>query len=136
VAKIVSIGIPGTFFVAFFLGPLIYLILLGFWHVSNFQIVTDFSFTNYADIAHNLFAGSNYGYAIAQTLYVAATTAILAVLLCFTMALAILCYQSVTSDWSCFLAPSPSDESHPARYSWQVLLARKGVNSAFAHVGP
>jgi spermidine/putrescine transport system permease protein len=138
VAKMLSIGVPSAFFVAFFLGPLIYLILLGFWRVSNFQIVTDFSFSNYADIAHNLFAGSNYGYAIAQTLYVAATTAVLAVLVCFTMALAILFavperYQRLVL----LLAVAPFWTSYILRvYAWQVLLARKGViNSTFAYVG-
>lgn len=137
-AKWISIGVPSLFFAAFFLGPLIYLILLGFWHVENYRIVTGFSLENYVDIAQNLFAGSNYGFAIAQTLYVAATTAIAAVALCYPMALAIVFavpqrYQRLVV----LLAVAPFWTSYILRvYAWQVLLARKGViNAALAYIG-
>ena len=137
-AKWISIGVPSLFFGAFFLGPLIYLILLGFWRVENYRIVESYSFDNYVDIAQNLFAGSNYGYAIAQTLYVAATTAIAAVALCYPMALAIVFavpqrYQRLIV----LLAVAPFWTSYILRvYAWQVLLARKGViNAALSYVG-
>jgi spermidine/putrescine transport system permease protein len=137
-AKWLSIGIPSAFFAVFFLGPLIYLVLLGFWRVDNFKIVADYSLANYSDIAQNFIAGSNYGYAILQTLYVAATTAVLAVLICYPMALAIVFavpqrYQRLVI----LLAVAPFWTSYILRvYAWQVLLARKGViNSAFAYLG-
>ena len=137
-AKVLSIAIPSGFFMAFFVGPLVYLVLLGFWRVENYQIVTDFSFVNYVSIAQNFVAGSNYGYAVAQTLYVAATTAILAVLVCYAMALSIVFsvperYQRLVL----LLAVAPFWTSYILRvYAWQVLLARRGViNSAFAYIG-
>lgn len=138
VTKLLSIGVPATFFTVFFLGPLIYLFLLGFWRVENFQIVTDFSFANYVDIAQNFVSGSNYGYAVAQTLYVAASTAIIAVAVCYAMALAIVFtvparYQRLVL----LLSVAPFWTSYILRvYAWQVLLARRGViNSAFAYIG-
>jgi spermidine/putrescine transport system permease protein len=137
-AKGFSIGVPALFFALFFLGPLIYLVLLGFWRVDNFKIVADYSLDNYADIERNFIAGSNYGFAIAQTLYVAFTTAIAAVLFCYPLALAIVFavpsrYQRLVV----LLAVAPFWTSYILRvYAWQVLLARKGViNSAFAYVG-
>ncbi|WP_342364067.1 ABC transporter permease [Terrarubrum flagellatum] len=135
---IVAIGLPAAFFVAFFLGPLLYLVLLGFWRVENFSIVTSFSFGNYRDIAANFWRGSSYGLAIAQTLYVAATTAILAVALTYPMALAIV--FSVPERWQrlvILLSVAPFWTSYILRvYAWQVLLARRGVvNGALAYIG-
>jgi len=138
VAKIISIGLPSLFFAVFFLGPLGYLVLLGFWRVDNFRIVEEFSLDNYFDIVRNFVNGSNYGFAIAQTLYVAATTAMAAVALCYPLALAIVFavpprYQRLVV----LLAVAPFWTSYILRvYAWQVLLARKGViNSAFAYLG-
>lgn len=137
-AKYVTIGVPALFFAVFFLGPLVYLVLLGFWRVDNFQIVADYSFANYIDIAKNFVSGSNYGYSIAQTLYVAATTAMLAVVFLYPMALAIVFavaerYQRLVL----LLAVAPFWTSYILRvYAWQVLLARRGViNSALAYLG-
>jgi len=138
VAKFISIGLPGLFFAIFFLGPLIYLVLLGFWRVDNFKVVADYTLANYVDIAKNFFAGSNYGYALLQTMYVAATTAIVAVLVCYPMALAIVFavperYQRLVV----LLAVAPFWTSYILRvYAWQVLLARRGViNSALSYLG-
>lgn len=137
-AKWLSIGVPVLFFALFFLGPLTYLLLLGFWRIDSFKIVGDYSLGNYVDIARNFVSGSNYGYALLQTLYVAATTAIAAVLLCYPLALAIVFavppgYQRLLV----LLAVAPFWTSYILRvYAWQVLLARKGViNSALAYVG-
>ncbi len=136
--KWLCIGVPAAFFAAFFVVPLVYLVMLSFWRVENFSIVTDFSLDNYADIAANFIAGSNYGYAMAQTLYVAATTAIFAVLFCYPMALAIVFavperYQRLVL----LLAVAPFWTSYILRvYAWQVLLAKRGViNSLLAYIG-
>jgi ABC-type spermidine/putrescine transport system permease subunit I len=133
-----AIGLPTAFFVAFFVGPLLYLVLLGFWRVENFSIVPSFSFNNYVDFARNFFSGSSYGLAIAQTLYVAATTAILAVALTYPMALAIV--FSVPERWQrlvLVLSVAPFWTSYILRvYAWNVLLAKRGViNSALAYIG-
>ena len=136
--KVTSIGLPFLYFLLFFVGPLIYLGLLGFWTVDNFSIVPSFSLANYAEIASNLTSGSKYGFAIAQTLYVSATTAILAVLVCYPMALAVAYavperYQRLIV----LLSVAPFWTSYILRvYAWQVLLAKRGViNSLLAYAG-
>ena len=136
--KGLSIGVPTVVFTVLFLGPLVYVVLLGFWRVENFSIVATFGLDNYLDIARNLFSGSNYGFSIAQTLYVAATTAILAVVLAYPMALAIVFtvperYQRLVV----LLAVAPFWTSYILRvFAWQVLLAKRGViNSALAFAG-
>ena len=136
--EVVCVGVPALYFMAFFLGPLIYLILLGFWGVENFSIVTRFSFDNYADIATNFLAGSKYGFAIAQTLYVAGTTALLSVVLCYLMALAIVFAVSARYQrLLVLLAVAPFWTSYILRvYAWQVLLAKRGVvNSLLGYLG-
>ena len=136
--KALSIGIPALYFLLFFVGPLVYLLLLGFWRVDNFSIVAAFSLDNYAEIAANLATGSKYGFAIAQTLYVSLTTAMLAVLVCYPMALAIVFavperYQRLLV----LLSVAPFWTSYILRvYAWQVLLAKRGViNSLLAYMG-
>jgi ABC-type spermidine/putrescine transport system permease subunit I len=129
---------PVLYFGLLFVGPLLFLIALGFWTVENFQTVPGFSFANYADIAANFVDKSNYGYALAQTLYVAATTAIWAVLLCYPMALAIV--FAVPQRWQrlvLLLCFAPFWTSYILRvFAWQVLLAKRGIiNSAFAYIG-
>lgn len=136
--KGVSIGVPALFFAAFFVGPLAYVVLLGFWKVENFSVVASFSLDNYAEILGNLVTGSNYGYAIAQTLYVAATTAVAAVLVCYPMALAIVfAVPERHQRLLVLLSVAPFWTSYILRvYAWQVLLAKKGViNSLLAYVG-
>ena len=133
-----AIGLPTAFFVAFFLGPLLYLVLLGFWRVENFSIVPTFGLDNYLDFGRNFLSGSSYGLAIAQTLYVAATTAALAVMLTYPMALAIV--FSVPERWQrlvLVLSVAPFWTSYILRvYAWQVLLAKRGViNGALAYIG-
>ena len=136
--KWLCIGVPTLFFAAFFVVPLAYLVMLSFWRVENFSVVTEFSLDNYADIAANFITGSNYGYAVLQTIYVAATTAVFAVLFCYPMALAIVFavperYQRLVL----LLSVAPFWTSYILRvYAWQVLLARRGViNSLLAYIG-
>jgi ABC-type spermidine/putrescine transport system permease subunit I len=138
VAKIVSIGAPFLFFGLFFLGPLVYLVALSFWQVDNFQVVAKLTGANYADIFRNFVHGSNYGYSVLQTLYVAATTAVLAVLVCYPMALAIVfAIPPRLQRLVILLAVAPFWTSYILRvYSWQVLLAKRGIiNSALAYLG-
>lgn len=129
---------PLAFFGLFFIGPLIFLILLSVWQVRDFQVVAEPSLANFQEIAANFFAGSNYGWALLQTLYVAATTAVLAVALCYAMALAIV--FAVPLRWQrlmILLAVAPFWTSYILRvYAWQVLLAKRGViNSLLAYSG-
>jgi spermidine/putrescine transport system permease protein len=136
--KVLCLLPPVACFGLLFVGPLMFFVVLGFWRVENFTVLPDISAANYIDIARNMFARSNYAYAIAQTLYVASTTAILALLLCYTMALAIV--FAVPQRWQrlvLLLSFAPFWTSYMLRvYAWQVLLAKRGViNSLMAYAG-
>ena len=136
--KAVSVAIPALYFLAFFVGPLVYLILLGFWQVENFSIVPTFSLDNYTEIATNLMSGSRYGIAIVQTLYVALTTALLSVLVCYLMALSIVfAVPGRLQRLLVLLSVAPFWTSYILRvYAWQVLLAKRGViNSLLGYAG-
>src|SRR5581483_11620675 len=87
--KPLTLAVPVAYSLVFFLAPLVFLVVLGFWTVENYQIVPGFSLANYVDISKNIFAGSKYGLAIAQSAYVSVTTAILAVFFCYPFVLAI-----------------------------------------------
>ena len=58
--KVVGIGIPLAYSLVFFAAPLVFLVVLGFWLVEDFQVVPAFSLENYLDIAQHMFARSNY----------------------------------------------------------------------------
>lgn len=136
--KLLGIGLPLLYSVTFFVAPLVFLVALGFWLVEDFQVVPAFSLENYADIAQHMFAQSNYALAITQSLWVSISTALLAVLLCYPMVLAIV-YVAPPSRHRLFLmlAVAPFWSSYVLRlFSWQILLANKGIiNSALAWAG-
>ncbi len=136
--KPLSIGIPLTNSTAFFIAPLGFLVILGFWTVVDYQVVPGFSFENYTDIAKHMFAQSTYALSIAQSLWVALSTAFFATGLCYLMVLALVYvvperYQRL----ALVMAVAPFWSSYILRvFSWQVLLAKKGVfNSALIWIG-
>jgi len=134
----VCLILPVGYSALFFIGPLLFLVALGFSVVKNYQVVWAFSFANYIDISKHLFAHSNYGLAIAQSLYVALTTAIAAVLFCYPLVLA-LTYLVPQRLQRLFLllAIAPFWTSYILRvYAWQILLAKRGIiNTAMAWMG-
>lgn len=136
--KTLGIGLPLVYSVTFFVAPLVFLIVLGFWLVEDFQVVPAFSLENYLDIAQHMFAKSNYGLAIAQSLWVSLSTAFFAVLVCYPMVLAIV-YLAPPSRHRLLLmlAVAPFWSSYVLRlFSWQILLANKGIiNSGLAWAG-
>lgn len=129
---------PVVYFALFFVLPFAFLVALGFWSVENFQIVAGFRLDNYLDIFSQFFSRSNYGMAILQSVYVAATTAVLAVLFCYPMALAIV--YAVSPRWQrmvLLFAVAPFWTSYILRvYAWQILLAKRGIiNTALVALG-
>ena len=54
--KYLCLVLPVGYSVLFFLAPLVFLVILGFWTVENYQIVPTFSLANYVDISKHLFA--------------------------------------------------------------------------------
>lgn len=113
----------------FFLLPLIFLIWIGFWTVENYQAVPGFSLSNYADIFNQFFSQSRYAYAIAQSLWVASTTTILALLLCYPFAMVLsFAVPARFQRFALLLAIAPFWSSYILRlYSWQTLLNKNGL---------
>ena len=122
----------------FFLLPLVFLIWIGFWSVENYQAVPGFSFANYGDIFSQLFTKSRYAFAIAQSLWVAATTTLLGILLCypFAMALAFVVPPSLQR-FALVLAIAPFWTSYILRlYAWQTVINTNGlINTLLMQLG-
>ena len=136
--KYICLALPVAYSGLFFLVPLGFLVLLGFWIVENYQIVPTFSLANYIDIGQQMFAKSSYGLAIAQSLYVSITTAIVAVLFCYPLVMAIVfVVPERLQRLVLLLAIAPFWTSYILRvYAWQILLAKKGIiNTALASLG-
>ena len=116
----------------FFLTPLLFLIWLGFWTTENYRAIPGFSLENYLDIASQLFTRSRYAYAIAQTIWVAATTTLLAIVLCYPFALGLVFvvperYQR----FALLIAIAPFWSSYILRlYAWQTLINKNGLLNA------
>lgn len=113
----------------FFLLPLIFLIWIGFWSVENYRAVPGFSLDNYLDIFSQFFVRSRYGYAIAQSLWVAFSTTALGVLLCYPFAMTLvfvvperfqrlLLVLAITPFWTSYIL---------RLYAWQTILNNKGL---------
>jgi spermidine/putrescine transport system permease protein len=136
--KYLCLVLPVGYSVLFFLAPLVFLVILGFWTVENYQIVPTFSLANYVDISKHLFAQSNYGLAIAQSFYVALTTAVAAVLFCYPLVMALVfAVPARLQRLILLLAIAPFWTSYILRvYAWQILLAKRGIiNTALAAIG-
>lgn len=118
-----------TLLVCLFLAPLVFLLWVGFWKVEAFQAVPDFSLNNYKDIFGSFFVKSRYGLALLQSIWVASTTAIVAVIFAYLIALALA--FSVPARWqrlALLLSIAPFWSSYVLRlYSWQTILSRNGV---------
>ena len=116
----------------FFLAPLLFLIWLGFWTTENYRAVPGFSLENYLDIASQLFTRSRYAYAIAQTVWVAVTTTLLAIGLCYPFALGLVfAVPERYQRFALLFAIAPFWSSYILRlYAWQTLLNQKGLLNA------
>jgi spermidine/putrescine transport system permease protein len=136
--KPLTLALPVGYSIVFFLAPLIFLIILGFWTVENYRVTPAFTLQNYIDTGKNLLSGSKYGLAILQSAYVSATTAVLVVALCYPFVLAIV-YLVPPRLQRLFLllAIAPFWTSYILRvFAWQIILARRGVfNTAMQALG-
>jgi spermidine/putrescine transport system permease protein len=136
--KVLTLILPVGYSIVFFLAPLIFLVVLGFWTVENYRVVPAFSFANYIDIAKNMLSGSKYGLAILQSAYVSVTTAILVVLLCYPFVLAVVyLVPARLQRLVLLLAIAPFWTSYILRvFAWQILLAKRGIlNTAVQALG-
>ena len=136
--KALTLALPVSYTVVFFIAPLIFLIILGFWTVENYRVTPAFTFQNYIDISRNMLSGSKYGLAIMQSAYVSVTTAILVVALCYPFVLAIVyLVPERLQRLMLLLAIAPFWTSYILRvFAWQILLAKRGVfNTAMQTFG-
>lgn len=113
----------------FFLLPLLFLIWIGFWTTENYRAVPGFSLENYIDIFSQLFSRSKYAYALLQTAWVASTTTLLAILLCYPFALALaFVVPERLQRFALLMAIAPFWSSYILRlYAWQTLLNGNGL---------
>ena len=127
--KLTFLTPPVAYYAIFFLAPLAFLVVLGFWIVRDYQIVAEFSIGNYVDIFDQFFSRSRFGWALIQSIYVAVTTSVFAVIFCYFLAMGIVfcipeCYQRLFL----VLAILPFWSSYILRlFSWQLILAQKGM---------
>jgi spermidine/putrescine transport system permease protein len=136
--KILTLALPVSYSMVFFLAPLIFLVILGFWTIVNYRVTPAFTLQNYIDISRNMLSGSKYGLAIMQSVYVSATTAILVVTLCYPFVLAIVyLVPERLQRLVLLLAIAPFWTSYILRvFAWQILLAKRGVvNTAMQALG-
>lgn len=117
----------------FFIGPLAFLVWIGFWTTVDYRAVPGFSLDNYTEIFSQLFSRSRYGLAILQSLWVASTTTVIAVVFCYFLTLAIL--FGIPARFQRFvllLAIAPFWSSYVLRlYSWQLVVSRNGLINSF-----
>ena len=122
----------------FFMLPLIFLLWIGFWSVENYQAVPGFSLANYSDIFSQFFTRSRYAFAIAQSLWVAITTTLLGLLLCYPFTLALVFTVPVSLQrFALVLAIAPFWTSYILRlYAWQTVINTNGLlNTLMLHLG-
>ena len=136
--KYAFLSLPVAYYGVFFLAPLAYLVVLGFWTVRDYQIVTEFSLGNYADVFAQFFSRSRFGWALIQSVYVAVTTSMVAVLFCYFLALGIV-FSIPERHQRLFLvlAILPFWSSYILRiFAWQLILAQGGaLNFALKQIG-
>ena len=122
----------------FFLLPLVFLIWIGFWSVENYQAVPGFSIANYSDIFSQFFSRSRYAYAIAQSVWVSATTTLLGLLLCYPFALGLVfLVPARLKRFALVLAIAPFWTSYILRlYAWQTVINTNGLlNTVLLRLG-
>ena len=136
--KVSFLAPPLAYYGIFFLAPLAFLIVLGFWTVRDYQIVAEFSAINYVDIFSQFFSKSRFGLALIQSIYVAVTTSVFAVIFCYFLVMGIVfCMPERYQRLCLVLAILPFWSSYILRlFSWQLILAQNGViNYALRELG-
>ena len=136
--KFAFLALPIGYYAIFFLAPLAFLIVLGFWVVKDYQIVAEFSVGNYVDIFNQFFSKSRFGWALIQSVYVAVTTGIFAVIFCYFLAMGIVfCVPQNFQRLFLVLAILPFWSSYILRlFSWQLILAQRGpLNYVLGELG-
>ena len=119
---------PVLWQLAFFVGPLLLLVWISFWSVSNFRLTPDFVFDNWVHLLSSGSFTSAYAYSFKMALLTAIVVGALAVPAAYTIAFRT--SQRVRLTLVLILIV-PFFTSYPVRiYSWQSLLSPNGfINS-------
>lgn len=123
------LGLPVALWqLAFFLLPLIFLVVITFWKVRNFKLAPAFDLGNWEKVL----TSSPFQRALVYTFEVAAVTTVLAMLLAFPAAHAIglRLSEKARAQWIAFLI-IPIFSSYILKvYAWQVVLSPGGIVNA------
>lgn len=123
------LGVPVALWqLAFFVLPLVFLVVITFWKVRNFRLTPAFDFANWEKVL----ASSPFQRALIYTFEVAAIATVLAMLFAFPAAHAIALRLSdkARSRWIAFLI-IPVFSSYILKvYAWQVVLSPGGIVNA------
>lgn len=111
--------------IAFFVGPLLFLIAVSFFVVVNYRVEPGFAPENWTKMLGRYIFWKTYGY----TLLLATIATIVGTLLAFPASYALAFYMSETARrWALFLLIIPFFTSYVVRiFAWMFLLAREGV---------
>lgn len=120
------LGLPVALWqLAFFLLPLVFLVVITFWKVRNFKLAPAFDLGNWEKVL----TSSPFQRALVYTFEVAAVTTVLAMLLAFPAAHAIglRLSEKARARWIAFLI-IPIFSSYILKvYAWQVVLSPGGI---------
>ena len=125
---------PLAWQLAFFAGPLLFLVVLSFWTVRSFRIEPAFEVANWQRMLMQGYVWETY----ARTFAYALVAAVAATVLAFPAAYAIAFRLGANARRIClFLLVIPFFTSYLVRiYAWQVFLADQGViNALFGMLG-
>ena len=113
---------------AFFVVPLLFMVVMTFWTVKNFRLTPDFSLTNWQTLL-----GAGYFWDIyLRTFWMSLLAAAIASLIAFPCAYALAFRVGRAGRWlAVFLLITPFFTSYLARiYSWKVVLTGNGLLNA------
>ena len=131
-ATLPFLGAPLLWLGAFFVVPMLAVVLYSFWRVADYQIVPDFTLDSYRRIADGLYAG-----VFVRTIRVSLTVTALALVIGYPVAYFLarkvrtfkltLLLLIILPLWTSYLVRS---------YAWMLILGREGVaNQALQGVG-
>lgn len=113
---------------AFFVGPVLFMVAISFFVVRNYRMNEAFEFVNWGRMLTRGYFWDSYWY----TLFIASLSAVIAMLVAFPAAWALAFRASETvRRWAVFLLIIPFFTSYLVRtFSWYVILAESGVLNA------
>ncbi|MBY0558483.1 ABC transporter permease [Hyphomicrobium sp.] len=115
----------------FFFAPILYLLVVSFWRVRQYKLVTDASFDNY------LLAAGEYRHAIVFTLVLAALVGVVTTVFAFAMAYMIRFHAGRFGNVLLFIALTTLFGGYLVKiYAWKGLLGSTGIiNQALLAAG-